>query len=158
MTEHVHMMQRPFDAARWLRVAVPLALACAAIVFAVRALRPGPADVPAYTAAPAAPLRADPGVLVDLALAPAAPVTGRVEARVYVIGSTGASPWAGGVSVSQDGTIRLSGAGRSLVGADTLRVVVGRPDAIGTEAMAVEKARAGGSGRGWQVLVLPVTR
>jgi hypothetical protein len=157
--------------AAWFRRGAPMVGVALAAAVAVLVLRPGPQAIPDYTAIATGDreVRGPAGAhgalrvlgddsFVELVVRPASAVSTPIDARAFVRRAGAFLRWPARIEVSSGGAVKLSGSAGSLAGADEARVIVGRPDAIGDEASAIDKIRAGGAGRGWQVVVVPIER
>lgn len=158
---------------RIAKVAAPLALAAAVVLFvATRGGGAGP-ELPGYgitasgeqamrgSAEPSARLRVGHGAASRFEIV-ARPETAvgdaNVVAWVFAIEGGEAQPVDARVDVSKEGAVRVSGDARVLGSANEVRIVVGTPESVATFDAALELAKAGRGDARARVLAVAVDR
>ena len=133
------------------KIALALVPGAAAVAVALVSLRLHfqPPTVPAFAVAGAQEdeVTLAAGGQFDLELRPAAPVTGAIAARGFLLRGDTVRPWDPPFSVARDGTVRISGPVDVLfagvpAGSWEVAVAVGRPETLPTAPGDVLRARA----------------
>ncbi|MBS2020178.1 MAG: hypothetical protein JST00_45385 [Deltaproteobacteria bacterium] len=165
------MAPRRRAALAWGRIgaaggAIALAAAVALLVTRPTATAPLPRYSVDSTSVSTMRMPSDPGATNDCTLQssewgafevvirPDAELRGGVSASMFVWEGSTTKPWAGDFEVAPTGSIRIRGTKKSLLGATSLVIVVGRPAAFADRALA--KARSAPSGEGWQAITCAV--
>lgn len=153
---------------RLVAIATSVALACAMVVYFGAQRGSGGGVLPVYSvvAAGDAPAGAAPLIRVgdgrhapfEIVLRPDARPSDTVVAYAFTVGEpgAGATPLDAEVSLEPDGRVRVSGSARALRGVREVRVVLGKPTAIGTFVDAEARATSGASDPYVGVLSIPV--